>query len=102
MKGMLAVFLFIALTALCWGVYGPVLHEGQHGMGGEVNGKHVNSLLRPLICVGLAYFVIAVVVPLALLQTRGEVGHWSTTGTIWSLAAGAAGAIGALGIILAF
>src|SRR5688500_197418 len=102
MKGMFTVFAFIALTALCWGIYGPVLHEGQHGMGADVAGKHVPSLLRPFICVGLAYFGIAVVVPLVLLQTKGEAGHWSTTGTIWSLAAGAAGAIGALGIILAF
>jgi hypothetical protein len=102
MKGMLTVFLFIALTALCWGVYGPVLHEGQHGMGAEVAGKHINSLWRPFTCVGLAYFGIAVLVPGVLLTTRGEQGHWSTTGTIWSLAAGAAGAIGALGIILAF
>jgi hypothetical protein len=102
MKGMLTVFLFIALTALCWGVYGPVLHEGQHGMGAEVAGRHINSLWRPFTCVGLAYFGIAVLVPGVLLTTRGEQGHWSTTGTVWSLAAGAAGAIGALGIILAF
>ncbi len=102
MKGMLTVFLFIGLTALCWGVYGPVLHEGQHGMGAEVAGKHINSLWRPFTCVGLAYFGIAVLVPGVLLSTRGEQGHWSATGTIWSLAAGAAGAIGALGIILAF
>jgi hypothetical protein len=102
MKGMLTVFMFIALTALCWGVYGPVLHEGQHGMGGEVGDKHVNSLWRPFTCVGLAYFGIAVLVPAILLTTRGEQGHWSATGTVWSLAAGAAGAIGALGIILAF
>jgi hypothetical protein len=99
---MLSVFAFIALTALCWGIYGPVLHEGQHGMGAEVNGVHVSSSLRPLICVGLAYFGIAVLVPWLMLAARGEIGHWSTTGTVWSLAAGAAGAIGALGIIMAF
>lgn len=102
MKGMLTVILFIALTALCWGVYGPVLHEGQHGMGAEVAGKHLNSVWRPFTCVGLAYFGIAVLVPAGLLAIRGEQGRWSMTGTIWSLAAGAAGAIGALGIILAF
>ncbi len=102
MRGMFTVFVFIALTAVCWGVYGPVLHKGQHGMGAEVAGKHVNSLWRPFTCVGLAYFGIAVLVPAALLAVRGEQGTWSTTGTIWSLAAGAAGALGALGIILAF
>jgi hypothetical protein len=99
---MIAVVLFTLLTALCWGVYGPVLHNGQHDMGVEIDGKHVDSLLRPFICVGLAYFLIAVLVPLSLLKSRGEVGAWTVTGTIWSLVAGAAGALGALGIILAF
>ena len=94
MKGMFAVLLFTALTALCWGVYGPVLQVGQAGMGG--------SRLLPFVCVGLAYFVIAVAVPVTFLTTRGEPEHWSATGSIWSLAAGAAGALGALGIILAF
>ena len=58
--------------------------------------------MRPLICVGLAYFAIAVVVPVVLLVTRGEAGDWTARGIVWSLAGGAAGAIGALGIILAF
>jgi drug/metabolite transporter (DMT)-like permease len=102
MKGMLAVLLSIALTAVCWGIYGPVLHQGQHDMGAIVNGVHVSSQWRPFTCVGLAYFGIAVVVPILLLRTRGEAGNWSVTGTVWSLAAGAAGAIGALGIIMAF
>jgi hypothetical protein len=93
MKGMLSVLLSILLTVICWGIYGPVLHSGQKEMGG--------SKWLPFICVGLAYFLIAVVVPTAYLKLKGEVGQWSTTGTLWSLAAGAAGAIGALGIILA-
>ena len=94
MRGMLAVIFFTILTAICWGVYGPVLRNGQHDMGG--------SSLRPFVCVGLAYFVIAVVVPLVLLRIRGEAGAWTATGTVWSLLAGAAGALGALGVILAF
>ena len=86
--GMLAA---IALTAFCWGVYGPVLHFGREAM---------HSNLRPFMCVGLAYFVIAVVVPLALLS-RGERGGWTSKGVLWSLLAGTAGALGALGVILA-
>ncbi|MFM8734567.1 MAG: hypothetical protein ACKOC8_05160, partial [Pirellulales bacterium] len=81
----------IALTAACWGVYGPVLHHGREQM---------HSPLRPFVCVGVAYFVIAVVVPLLLLA-RGEKGAWTTKGVVWSLLAGAAGAFGALGVILA-
>jgi hypothetical protein len=84
---------FIALAVICWGVYGPVLQAGKTDMD--------NSALRPFICVGLAYFVIAVLVPSFMLRSMGESGSWSTTGIVWSLAAGAAGAIGALGIILA-
>lgn len=88
----------IALTFLCWGAYGPVLHEGQAELG--MPGKP--SSLRPFICVGLAYFVIAVIVPILVLRTKGEKGHWSAGGLIWSIAAGLVTAIGALGIILAF
>jgi hypothetical protein len=86
--GMLAA---IALTAICWGSYGPVLHFGREAM---------QSALRPFICVGVAYFFIAVLVPLLLLL-RGERGSWTNKGVLWSLLAGTAGALGALGVILA-
>jgi len=86
--GMIAA---VALTALCWGIYGPVLHFGREAM---------HSSLRPFVCVGLAYFLIAVLIPLVLLS-RGERGGWTTKGVVWSLLAGAAGAFGALGVILA-
>jgi hypothetical protein len=84
----------IALTALCWGSYGPVLHKGQAKMSG--------SRLRPYFCVGLAYFLIAVIIPVALMPVFPEQGGWTFNGTFWSLMAGAFGAIGALGIIYAF
>ena len=88
------VSLFIGLTALCWGSYGPVLHKGQAKMAG--------SKLRPLLCVGLAYFAVAVVIPIVLMPTFPEPGGFPIGGTLWSLGAGAAGALGALGIIYAF
>ncbi len=84
----------VALAAVCWGVYGPVLHKGQLAMDG--------SRLRPFVCVGLAYFLIAVLVPLALLGLWNEPGNFTWGGSLWSLAGGSAGAVGALGIILAF
>ena len=83
----------VALTACCWGVYGPLLHWGQMGLGG--------NRLQAFLCVGLAYFAIAVVVPVVLLGGGVSTG-WSTTGVLWSLGGGAAGAFGALGIIFAF
>jgi hypothetical protein len=93
MRGLPLVLAFVALTAVSWGVYGPALNQGKAGMGG-------NALL-PFVCVGLAYFGIAVAAPAAWLLTRGEKGSWSVRGTLWSLVAGAAGALGALGIIMA-
>ncbi|MEN0110727.1 MAG: hypothetical protein AAF805_08380 [Planctomycetota bacterium] len=88
----------IATVIACWGAYGPVLHIGQSAM--------QQSRLRPLLCVGLAYFAIAVVVPTLLLSGPVEEAsaylHRGGVGSLWSLAAGAAGAVGALGIIMAF
>lgn len=84
----------IALTALSWGSYGPVLHEGQHHLG--------NDRIKPLICVGLAYLVVAVVIPSAILIAQGKFWtDWTFTGFSWSFAAGTAGTFGAFGIILA-
>jgi hypothetical protein len=94
---MLEVGLSIALTVVSWGVYGPVLHKGQMLMQG--------SRLRPLICVGLAYLAVAVVVAPLIIQIWQGSEEWnkmSFVGSLWSFAGGSAGAVGALGIILAF
>ena len=85
----------IVMAALCWGAYGPVLHIGQ----GRMNG----SRLRPFICVGMAYFFIAVAAPLVIIAARtADSGSWTLFGMSWSFLAGVAGAIGALGVIYAF
>ncbi|TWT29406.1 hypothetical protein KOR34_52180 [Posidoniimonas corsicana] len=96
---MLFVVASFALTVLCWGLYGPLLHEGQHQMS-TVEGQYARLL--PFVCVGLAYFAVGVVAPIAWLQTRGEQGHWTSRGALLSLGAGALGALGALGIVMAF
>lgn len=88
----LTVISGILLTALSWGTYGSVLHKGQALMKG--------SRLRPLICVGLAYFVVAVIVPLGLIRANPLAGMGSAG--MLAFLAGAAGAIGAFGIILSF
>lgn len=98
MRASLLLAASLALTILCWGLYGPALQAGQYGMS-TVDGV---ARLRPFVCVGLAYFLIGVIVPALWLHFRGEKGDWTPTGVIWSLAGGALGAIGALGIILAF
>ncbi len=93
----LLMLLSIATTGICWGIYGPILHWGQGEMGGR---------WRTFICVGLAYFIVAVIAPVIFMSlTRDEIGEGyktNTPGVIWSLLGGALGAVGALGIILAF
>lgn len=104
MRSLLLVIASFAITICCWGLYGPVLHFGQHDMfiGGEDAPLPHLARWRPFVCVGLAYFLIGVIVPALILYFKGEKGHWSMSGVIWSLAGGALGALGALGIILAF
>jgi len=82
-------------AALFWGMYGPALHQGQMKLG---------SPFRALLCVGLAYMVIGLVVPLAALASAGELSTrgWNMSGAVGATAAGALGAIGAIFIIYAF
>lgn len=94
----LGFLVFVFLTFICWGVYGPTLHLGQDGMGAPGQ----KSSLRPFVCVGIAYFLIAVLYPLLVLYGKGETGKWTLFGFVWSFVAGAVGAVGALGIIMAF
>ncbi len=85
---------FVALTALCWGAYVPSIHEAQLALGR-------NSALRAFLWVGLAYFVTAVLVPVALLWRGDEPWSFTGRGISWGFGAGALGALGALGVIFA-
>ena len=98
MRSLVLIIASFAVTIFCWGAYGPVLHNGRLHMAEE--GGH--ALWRPFICVGLAYMAIGIIVPALLLIWRGEKGHFSPLGILWSFTAGVAGAVGALGILLAF
>ncbi len=93
MKGLPFVLAFTAMTFVAWGAYGPLLHHGTLSMS--------NDSLRAFVGVGIAYFFIAVLVPVYILRTQGEAGKWTITGTFYSLIAGSVGALGALGVILA-
>jgi hypothetical protein len=89
-------WIFLALgAALSWGFYGPSLHSGQTKLG---------SPFRALLCVGLAYMVIGVVVPLVALATQGELNSkgWNMAGFTQATLAGGLGALGAVFIIYAF
>jgi hypothetical protein len=84
---------YVAGAVLSWGVYGAALHKGQVALG---------SPLRAFLCVGIAYFLIAVLVPVASLMAQGEFRNFTVSGSLIATAAGALGAIGAVCIIFSF
>jgi hypothetical protein len=86
-----------ALTIGCWGLYGILLHQGSVAMGDPANGR-----LKAFLFVGVAYFLTAVLAPLALLAARGAGWDFPGAGMGWALLAGTVGAIGAFGVLLAF
>lgn len=99
---------FVVGAVLSWGVYVPVLHEGQRAMGG---GRPSEGALRSFLCVGVAYFITAVIIPVALLvmgwaggeklDFRTPDGAMNTRAITFATLGGIAGAAGALCIILA-
>lgn len=91
-------WLFYALlTVVSWGVYGAFLHTGQMAMGDPVNGRY-----KAFLFVGIAYFLVAVLAPLAVLVANGATWTFPSKGLWWSLIAGIVGAVGAFGVLLAF
>ncbi len=89
--------IYALMTVACWGLYGVFLHTGRMGMKDASNG-----LFKAFLFVGLAYFLTAVLAPLAILWMRGADWHFEPRGLWWSLLAGIVGAAGALGVLLAF
>jgi hypothetical protein len=90
---------FAVCTALFWGTYGPLLQKGHHFMG--------SGRLRPFICVGIAYLLVAIVGPIVVMyvtgmeKERGLFHGWTMSGIAWSIVAGAVGALGAFTLIMA-
>ena len=85
--------IFAVGAALSWGLYGPALHRGQVALG---------SPMRALLCVGVAYFLIGVLVPVASLAYQGELHGFTMKGSLAATLGGALGAAGAVCIIFAF
>lgn len=84
---------FVAGAVLSWGAYGALLHQGQVQLGNP---------LKALLCVGVAYFLIGIIVPVVALGAQGGLSGFNTTGLITATFAGALGAAGAACIIWAF
>ena len=85
--------IFVAGAVLSWGAYGALLHLGQTQLGNP---------LKALLCVGVAYFLIGVLLPVIGLSAQGGLGDFNSTGVITATVAGALGAIGAGCIIWSF
>ncbi|MEM7261800.1 MAG: hypothetical protein AAF488_07385 [Planctomycetota bacterium] len=85
-------------TAICWGSYGIAIHSGNVNLGNP---------WKAFLLVGIAYFVIAVIVPVGILSTTKPEGAFQFTGGNFSAGtkaaalAGTLGALGALFVILA-
>ena len=94
----LIVLLFVAGAALSWGVYVPLVHGAA---------MKFQSNLRAFLFVGVAYFLVAVLVPLVLIfvmkfdPTAKAAPNFNATSIVWGIAAGVAGALGALFVIFA-
>lgn len=91
---------FIAGAAVSWGVYVPLVHKATDRLG---------SNLRAFLMVGVAYFLVAVVVPcifIFLLKSdptikKNVTPNWAVPSLTWGLLAGISGAVGALCVIFA-
>jgi hypothetical protein len=84
---------FVAGAVLSWGAYGVLLHRGQVVLGNP---------LKALLCVGIAYFLIGVLVPVGALASQGDLSNFDSSGLMVATIAGALGAIGAACIIWSF
>jgi hypothetical protein len=84
---------FVAGAVLSWGAYGALLHQGQTQLGNP---------LKALLCVGVAYFLIGILIPVGALGSQGQLNSFNSKGLITATIAGALGAIGAACIIWAF
>ena len=85
--------IYSVLAGLCWGTYVPLVQQG------------IGSLKTPFgsfLFVGVAYFLFAVLLPLALIFTGTERSpDWNAYGITFATLAGVAGALGALCVIFA-
>lgn len=91
---------YVILAGLAWGTYVPIIFYG----GTELTTKPgtIGGRLASILCVGVAYFVLGVIVPVILMSLREDAKpDWKTNGLIFSALAGVAGAVGAICVIFA-
>jgi hypothetical protein len=84
---------YVVLTILAWGTYIPTPHKGTILLG--------RSGVHAFLMVGLAYVVVAILIPGTMIVRAGSWATFTAGGSGFTFIAGALGAIGALGIVLA-
>ncbi len=84
---------FSVLAGLCWGTYVPFVQQGIAGLG--------RNSLASFLCVGVAYFLIAVLYPVGMFVSGEKTPEWNAYGITFATLAGVAGALGALCVIYA-
>ena len=85
--------IFVVGAVLSWGAYGALLGLGT---------AQLQNPLKALLCVGVAYFLIGVIIPVAGLTAQRNLSAFNSTGLVTATVAGALGAVGAACIIYAF
>jgi hypothetical protein len=91
---------YVILAGLAWGTYVPIIFYG----GTELSTKPgtIGGRLASILCVGAAYFVLGVIIPMILMNLREDAQPaWRTNGLVFSGLAGVAGAVGAICVIFA-
>ncbi|MDB5310626.1 MAG: hypothetical protein JWO38_4828 [Gemmataceae bacterium] len=96
---------YVILAGLAWGTYVPIIFFGGQllsPLSPQGSPIGVGGRLASILCVGVAYFVLAVLVPIALMATRDDARpDWKGVGLVFSGLAGVAGAVGAICVIFA-
>lgn len=94
-------WVYVIIAGLAWGTYVPIIFYG----GTELTTKPgtIGGRLASILCVGIAYFVMAVVIPVVLMGLRDDAKpDWTkSNGLVFSALAGIAGAVGAICVIFA-
>ena len=95
---------YVILAGLSWGTYVPIIFFG----GGELSAKPgIGGRLMAIICVGVAYLVLAIVIPVVVFlinQTAWQDVNKSesaTAGYVFAALAGVMGAVGAICVVFA-
>ena len=98
---------YVILAGLSWGTYVPIIFYGGQLLtptddkGNPLPG--ISGRLASILCVGAAYFLMAVVIPLVMMSLRDDPkARWDVKpGLVFSGLAGIAGAVGAICVIFA-